>query len=112
MPVEVTLGDWAQCLTGGPISTCTWAFASIWWVLALVLCASIAAVGARRVTTAVWTLRAAAVTPTLSRYLARWVGARSYSDDEFYRADGASESWVERRRAGIARLSRRFDARQ
>ena len=34
--------------------------------------------------------------PTLSR----WVKARHYSDEEFFRADGAGEPWIERRRRG------------
>ena len=66
---------------------------------------------ARRVATAARTLRAAALTPRLSRYLSGWVRARSYSDEEFFRADGVGEPWIERRKAGIDRLSRLFEAK-
>ena len=37
--------------------------------------------------------------------------ARSYSDEEFFRADGAGEPWIERRKAGIDRLSSLFEAK-
>ncbi len=49
--------------------------------------------------------------PALSRGLSRWVRARSYSDEEFFRADGAHEAWVDRRKRAIDRLSRFFHAR-
>jgi glutamate-1-semialdehyde 2,1-aminomutase len=51
------------------------------------------------------TLRARALTPLLLRHLSRWVRAFHYSDDQFFRADGAGEAWIARRRAGIERLS-------
>jgi glutamate-1-semialdehyde 2,1-aminomutase len=76
--------------------------------LGLVLCLFIAAVTARRAVTALWTLRALAWAPVLSRHLARWVTPRSYSDEQFFRADGAEEPWVKRRQAAIDRLARFF----
>jgi glutamate-1-semialdehyde 2,1-aminomutase len=79
--------------------------------LGLVLCLLIAAVIARRVVTALWTLRALAWMPALSRRLARWVKPRSYSDEQFFRADGAEEPWLTRRQAAIDRLAGFFRAR-
>ncbi len=76
-----------------------------WGWLGLVVGLLIAAFAVRTVATTGRTLRAMALTPLLSRHLARWVRTRSYSDDEFFRADGASEPWVRRRQAGLDRLS-------
>src|SRR5262249_30879904 len=42
---------------------------------------------------------------TVSRRLARWVKPRAYSDEEFFRADGAGEPWIEQRKQGLERLS-------
>jgi hypothetical protein len=42
----------------------------------------------RKLRTAWWTLRAAALTPTLSRMIAGLVRTRDYSGEEFLRADG------------------------
>ena len=51
------------------------------------------------------TLGAIAWVPVLSRRLARWVGPRSYTDDELLDADGAGAAWTARRRLGLDRLS-------
>jgi len=82
-----------------------------WLVAGLLVGSIVAALVARRAVTAFWTLRAMAVTPTLSRRLSRWVRPRSYSDEEFFRADGAAERWVERRQQGLARLASFLRAR-
>jgi glutamate-1-semialdehyde 2,1-aminomutase len=57
-----------------------------------------------------WTLRAAALTPTLSRLLAGLVKTRDYSIDEFLGADGAAPPWVEVRKRAIDRLASFFQA--
>ena len=62
----------------------------------------------RTLVTGVMTLRAIAVTPALSRRLSRWVKARDYNADEFFRADGASEPWIQIRRQGLERLAARL----
>ena len=82
-----------------------------WLVAGLLVGSIVAALVARRAVTAFWTLRAMALTPTLSRRLSRWVKPRSYSDEEFFRADGAAEPWVERRQQGLARLASFLRAR-
>src|SRR5215470_2928418 len=69
---------------------------------------AMAALAGRRIATALLTWRATAAMPALSRRLAGWVRPRSYSDDEFFRADGADDATVARRRAGIERLSARL----
>jgi glutamate-1-semialdehyde 2,1-aminomutase len=77
-------------------------------LLGLVVGLAMAALGGRRIATALLTWRATAPMPALSRRLAGWVRPRSYSDDEFFRADGADDATVARRRAGIERLSARL----
>ena len=77
------------------------------WLAVAVAVAGLAVAG-RNIVTAVWTLRARALTPIAARVLARWVKPRSYSDGEFFRADGAREPWIERRRRGLERLSALF----
>jgi len=77
-------------------------------ILALVLLAALVVVGlalARPLAAALATVRARALAPTLHRRLATWVRPRSYSDAEFFRADGAGEPWASRRRQGLERLA-------
>ena len=76
-------------------------------VLGLCLLAGVA-LAARRLVIVLLTLRARALTPTLLRMLSRRVRTRYYSDAQFFRADGASEPLVERRRVGIERLAAFF----
>jgi glutamate-1-semialdehyde 2,1-aminomutase len=64
----------------------------------------------RRIVVLLASLRATALTPVVLRWLARWVKANDYSDDEFFRADGAGEPWVARRRHGLDRLAARLRA--
>jgi glutamate-1-semialdehyde 2,1-aminomutase len=81
-------------------------------VIATAACVGIAAsLSARWLMLRVVTLRARALTPLGLRYLARWVKRRDLSDEEFYRADGAGPREVERRRAGVERLTRLFRGR-
>jgi glutamate-1-semialdehyde 2,1-aminomutase len=65
----------------------------------------------RKLRTAWWTLRAAALTPTLSRMIAGLVRTRDYSGEEFLRADGAAQRWVELRKRAIDRLAELFQTR-
>jgi len=81
------------------------------WIAIVVSCGIVASLAARWLARRVVTLRAQALTPLGLRYLARWVKRRDLSDEEFYRADGAGPREVERRRAGIERLSRLFRER-
>src|SRR5262245_17070070 len=106
--MDKSFGGWSECLVGNDLGSCL-PGAGGWIALGLLLAAL--AIGARRIPAAIWTLRAAALTPWLTRRLSSWVMARSYSDDEFFRADGAGEPWIGRRRAAIERLSALFRAR-
>jgi glutamate-1-semialdehyde 2,1-aminomutase len=80
-------------------------------VVASVLGLLVAVLVARRTATGLRTLRARALTPVLSRRLAGWVKPRSYSEAEFFRADGAGEPWARRRHEGLDRLAGILQAR-
>jgi glutamate-1-semialdehyde 2,1-aminomutase len=74
-------------------------------LLGLAAVLGIAALALGQIVGALATLRARALGPALHRRLARWVKPRSYPDAEFFRADGAGESWAARRRQGLERLA-------
>ena len=79
-------------------------------LLGLVL-ATVVFFAGRRLLLTIITLRAMALQPMLSRWLSRLVKSRDYSADEFLRADGAGERWVENRRQAIERLAEFFQER-
>jgi glutamate-1-semialdehyde 2,1-aminomutase len=76
-----------------------------WWLLAVVLGVLVIVLATPRILTTVQTLRARALAPVLARRLARWVKPRSYSEEDFFGADGAGLPWTERRRQGLERLA-------
>jgi glutamate-1-semialdehyde 2,1-aminomutase len=51
-----------------------------------------------------------ALMPALSRRLSKWVKSYDYADEEFLRADGAGEPWIELRHKAIDRLAMSFQA--
>jgi glutamate-1-semialdehyde 2,1-aminomutase len=61
-----------------------------------------------RITTLLYTVRALAWMPPLSRRLARWVGSSDYSEAGFLAADGADLGFVARRRRGLNALAAAF----
>jgi glutamate-1-semialdehyde 2,1-aminomutase len=90
--------------TGSP----EWVSAPV--LVGLVVIFFVAVLAARRLITAVLTLRASALVPGFSRRLSKWVGPRDYSDEDFFRADGAGERWIALRKQAIDRLSAFFQA--
>src|SRR5262245_29824050 len=98
-----SMGQWLGCLAGG----CSVGPTLLSW-LALIVASAAIVLTVRRAMTFVYTLRAVALTPKLSRLLSRVVKTRSYSDEGFFRADCANPASVERRKAGIERLARRL----
>ncbi len=62
----------------------------------------------RRLQAALWTLRARAWMPSMSRRLSRWVNAVDYTGDAFFSADGADAHIVQRRSEALARLAVSF----
>ncbi len=84
---------------------------NVWLVVGLVLALTGAVVAGRRLAIVMRTWRAYAFAPLLLRRLSHWARAYHYADDAFFRADGAPEAWVARRRAGLERLGALFAAR-
>ncbi|MGO9449469.1 MAG: aminotransferase class III-fold pyridoxal phosphate-dependent enzyme [Candidatus Binataceae bacterium] len=80
-----------------------------WLLLLLVLILAVWAV--RKLIKTLMTLRAMALTPAVSRRLSKWVKSRDYSAEEFLRADGAGERWIELRQKAIDRLADFFRVR-
>jgi glutamate-1-semialdehyde 2,1-aminomutase len=77
-------------------------------VLGLLLVVCVTTFIGQKLVTALYTLRAMAWVPLVSRRLATWVKAQNYADEEFFRADGAEEPWIERRQKAIDRLASFF----
>lgn len=77
-------------------------------VVGLLIALFLVAFALRRLMTAILTLRAQALIPGFSRRLSNWVKSHDYSDDDFFRADGAAERWVATRKQAINRLSAFF----
>ena len=61
-----------------------------WFLLGLFLLVLLAIYACRKVLTLILTWRALAWLPSLSRRLSNWVKARDYTEEEFFRADGAA----------------------
>jgi hypothetical protein len=59
----------------------------------------------RKLAKMILTFRALALTPVISRILSNWVKAHSFSEEEFLRADGAGDLWVEQRRKALDGLA-------
>ena len=101
---------WFACF--GRDSTAPWTFAleDLWLGLGLVLGGFIALSVGRRLMTGLATLRAVAFVPFFSRSLSKWVKSRDYSNEEFFRADGAEEKWIPSRKQALTRLATYFQA--
>ena len=110
MLVDEALQRWTACLGWYSTGECKLASGDGWILLGLVPLAFFVLFAWRKLGTAFLTLRALAVTPALSRQLSKWVKSRDCSDEEFMRADGAGERWVELRKQAIDRLAGFFQA--
>ena len=79
-------------------------------ILTAIVAAPVLFVAAVRVSRALATLRARALTPMMSRRLSTLVRGRPYEERELLGADGAGEPWITRRRTGLDRLAARVRA--
>ena len=77
-------------------------------LLGLLCLVCVTALVGRKLITALLTWRAVALLPALSRRLSKWVKSYDYTDEEFLRADGAGEPWIELRHKAIDRLAMFF----
>ena len=105
------LHRWTACLSVNTTGPCQLVSDDGWLLLGLFLCVVCAIYVGRNLVTALLTWRAMALTPALSRRLAKWVKARDYTEEEFLRADGAGEPWIELRQKALDRLAMFFQAR-
>ena len=105
-----TLHRWTACLGLNLTETCTLEVQDGWVGLGLLVIVVCAVFLGRKLITALLTLRALALAPTLSRRLSRWVKSHDYSDQEFLQADGAGERWISLRKQAIERLAGYFQA--
>jgi glutamate-1-semialdehyde 2,1-aminomutase len=101
---------WMACLGLSSTRVCQLEFVDGWVLLGLLCVIGLAAFIGRKLAIAFVTLRAMAWTPTLARRLSKWVKSRAYSDEEFFRADGAEGHWIELRKKAIERLAALFQA--
>lgn len=108
MLLDEVLYRWVTCLGFDSTETCRLEWEDGWIVLGLLLFIFFAVFFGRKLVTILWTLRALALAPTFSRQLSKWVKSYAYSDEEFFRADGAAERWVEPRRQAIDCLASFF----
>lgn len=109
MPTWDGFAAWWTCVAGAASDSCGW-LGGGWGVAALIAIAGVAALAVQRLVMAARTLRAVALAPRLARMLSRWVRLQSYSDEAFFRADGADPSRAEERRSALARLEARLGA--
>jgi glutamate-1-semialdehyde 2,1-aminomutase len=110
MLLDEVLRRWTECLALNSAEACQLEAGDGWTLLGLLCFVFLAAFAGRKLVMALLTLQALALTPVLSRRLSQWVKARDYSDEEFLRADGAGERWVDLRKQAIDRLAGFFQA--
>ena len=102
------LHRWTACLGFNSAATCTFAWGDGWLLLGLVVLGVVVAFVSRKLVITLFTLRAMALAPTLSRRLSKWVKSRDYSDEAFFCADGAEQPWIKTRQQALDRLSSYF----
>ncbi len=110
MFLNEALHRWTACLGLGTTGVCPLQWEDGWVLLTLLLGVVLATLAGRKLVLAFITLRAMAWTPVLARRLSKWVKSHDYSDEEFFRADGAKGHWIERRKKAIDRLAVLFQA--
>ena len=99
------LDAWMACVYPEAAAICAPTAVDLAALLALALGAGVLLLAARRVAIVLGTLHALSLTPAVSRRLARWVRPPSYSDEQFFQADGAGPDAVAGRRRGLERLA-------
>ena len=106
--LDETLRIWLSC--GGLSSTpvCNLEFGSGWVYIGLFIFGISTFFFGRKLISTLITFRALAFAPALSRRLSRWVRSRDYSEDEFFRVDGADSTWVSRRKKALDQLAAYF----
>lgn len=101
---------WMGCLGLSSTATCAITPGDAWIVLSFLILSVVLIAFWRKFLHMFFTLRALALTPTLSRFASKWVKSFDYPDEGFFRADGAEEPWVIRRKQALDRLAAYFQA--
>src|SRR6266850_3303622 len=105
MLIKDTIQRWTACVDARALQTCRLDSMDGWFLLGLFLLILLAIYACQKVLTLILTWRALAWLPSLSRRLSNWVKARDYTEEEFFRADGAAGPWVERRKQALDQLA-------
>jgi glutamate-1-semialdehyde 2,1-aminomutase len=105
MLLEEAIQKWAGCVKVRSLEACQFVRADFWILAGLVAGVLLVAYAGRKFIRALLTWPALAVMPAISRRLANWVKARDYTEEEFLRADGAGETWVQLRKKALDRLA-------
>jgi glutamate-1-semialdehyde 2,1-aminomutase len=101
MLLNETIQRWAACFDVGSTDNCQLASLDGWLWVGLLAGALLVAYTGRKIVRVLLTFPALALMPALSRRLANWMKARDYTEEEFLRADGAGEIWVELRKKAL-----------
>src|SRR5215475_12866344 len=96
---------WGNCMDARSTEVCSFVLADLWILVGVLAGALFVAYAGRKIVRIFLTLPALAVMPALSRRLANWVKAHDYTEEELLSADGAGETWVERRKKALERLA-------
>jgi glutamate-1-semialdehyde 2,1-aminomutase len=103
------LGDavlrWAACAGRGGAQDCRLEWSDIAVIAGLCFIAYVAVSFSVRLARILQILPARSFTPMISRYLSAWVKTNSYTEDTFFKADGADDETAARRRRGLTRLA-------
>src|SRR5919106_2687241 len=106
--VNEALPKWTGCPGYDQAMECMIRSGDGWIFLALLALAGFTVWYARKLFITVMTLRAMALTPSLTRRLSKWVRSHDYVEEDFFRADGADAKWVARRQHALDRLATHF----
>lgn len=103
------LGDavlrWAACARLGGAQDCRLEWSDIAVMAGLCLVAYVAVSFCLRLARLLQMLPARSFTPMISRFLSAWVKTNSYTEETFFKADGADDDTAARRRRGLTRLA-------
>ena len=102
---------WAACAGLSEAQECRLQWSDIAVIVGLCLVAYTAISFCLRLGRALQMLPARSLTPMMSRFLSAWVKTNSYTDETFFKADGADDDTAAQRRRGLNRLADYLQAR-
>jgi glutamate-1-semialdehyde 2,1-aminomutase len=105
MFLDETIQRWAACVSVPSTENCPLSATDGLLFAAISLSVLLLARAGVKIFKELLTLPALALMPPISRRLSNWVKTRDYAEEEFLRADGAAERWVELRKQALDRLA-------